>query len=309
MTKTKTKKKLFRVVRNLFLHFIGSLIMCGGFAIFINANNLLGGGLWGLSAVLHHFLPQITLPVFLVLLNLPLMIWAWRELDLEIVAFSIINILVQSALLTYLDSHFQAFIQTYIHTDNLLLACIFGGVLTGFGSGLIIKYYGASGGLDIVGIILKKKTDISVGNIILIGNAIVVSLAAFISNLEIAMYTMVCMYISSNVFNWLLEGTSPKRQITIICNDGQKVADNIMLGLGRGVTIIDGQGAYTHLDKSVLLCIISRYEVPKIRELIREADPNAFVSVNEVKEVMGRFKQRKTKAQLEKMQKEHTTNS
>lgn len=303
---TKTKKRLLRVIRNLFLHLIGSAIMCGGFAIFINANHLLGGGLWGLSAVLHHFWPQITLPVFLVLLNLPLMIWAWRELDLEIVAFSIINILVQSALLTYMDSHFQGYFQTYFHTGNLLLACIFGGVLTGFGSGLIIKYYGASGGLDIVGIILKKKTDISVGNIILIGNAIVVTLAAFISDLEIAMYTMVCMYISSNVFNWLLEGTSPKRQITIICNEGRKVAENIMQGLGRGVTIIEGQGAYTHLEKSVLLCIISRYEVPKIRELIREADPKAFVSVNEVKEVMGRFKQRKTKAQLEKMQKEHS---
>jgi len=169
------------------------------------------------------------------------------------------------------------------------VVCLFGGLLVGVGAGLVVKYHGSGGGMDIVGIILKSKYDVSVGTVSLLFNAVVVTCAAFIFGFEPAMYTLVNIFVSSNVFTQVLEGLNRKRNMMIVSEKGAEIARRLMNEVGRGVTIIKGEGGYTHRGKDVLFCVVSRFELAAIKEIISSIDPDAFVCINETYEVMGKF--------------------
>lgn len=270
-------------VRNLFLMTIGALITAISYLIFIAPNNLLAGGIWGVCAIIQKFLPQIPFGVYLIIFNIPLFIWAWRELSLRFTFYTLYVMLLESFLLIILDGYLP------VYTHNPLLACIFGGVLGGLGGGLIVSYHGSGGGLDIVGIILKKKRGFSVGTVGLIGSVIVVGLAAFFFGFERGMYTMVSLYVTAYVFNQILEGWNRKRNVMIVTERGKDISDRLINDLGRGVTIIKGEGAFSHKEKEILFCVVSRFELPGLKEIIRAIDPGSFVWVNETYEVMGLF--------------------
>lgn len=276
-------KKLLQHSKSIAIMMLGSIILSTSICIFYSPNNLLSGGVWGM-AMLSEYLLKLPTGLFIFLYNLPLMFWAGRELDKRFVVYTVITILFQSIIMLILPDI------TPKYSNNPLLACIFGGVLVGFGNGIILRAHGSGGGLDIVGLILKKKIDVSVGNVVLVFNIIIVSLAAFIYGFEPAMYTMVSMYINSVVFNKILRGFNPKRSVMIITDKGLAVSSVIMEQLGRGVTVLKAEGAYSHQQKDVLISIVSRYEVPRIKELIKAVDDKAFVSIVDTNEVMGSFK-------------------
>lgn len=282
----KKRYPLKKHLRNMAMMIVGSLIVVIGFSIFITPNKLLAGGVWGLSAILHHFLPQAPMAAYLVILNTPLLIWGWSTLNTRFALYTIFTILLQSALLLVAPDY----LPTY--TANPLLACIFGGLLVGAGAGLVVKFHGSGGGNDIVGIILKNKYDMSVGSIALYINTVVVFFAGAIFGFEPAMYTMVELYISANVFTRVLEGANRKRNMMIVSDKGQELADKLLHEVGRGVTMMRGEGGYTHRQKDVLFCVVSRFELAAIKEAIREVDPHAFVCINETYEVMGTFPKR-----------------
>lgn len=272
-----------RHFRNFFFMTIGSFIIATSYLIFIEPNDLLAGGVWGVCAIIQHFLPQIPFGAYLIIFNIPLFIWAYKELSLDFTLYTIFVMLLESALLILFDGRLP------YYTNDPLLACIFGGVLGGLGGGLIVSHHGSGGGLDIVGIILKKKSDISVGTVALTGNIIVITLAAFFFGFERGMYTMVSFYVTAYVFNQILEGWNRKRNVMIVTEKGKEVSDRLLGNLGRGVTIIKGQGAYSHHEKEILFCVVSRFELPILKEIIRVTDPESFVWINETYEVMGRF--------------------
>jgi uncharacterized membrane-anchored protein YitT (DUF2179 family) len=267
---------------------IGSLIVCGGFSIFITPNNLLAGGIWGIASVICHYYAGLPMGVWLVILNTPLIIWGWNKLYFRFAVYTVFVILLQSMLLMVMPSYLP------VYTENPLLACIFGGLLIGAGSGLVVRYHGSGGGTEIVGIILKSKFDISVGTVSLLSNALIVLCAAFVFGFEPAMYTMVNLFVSSQVFTQVLEGINRKRNMMIVSEKGADIAQKLMHELGRGVTIIKGEGGYTHRSKDVLFCVVSRFELSALKEIIASEDPNAFVCINETYEVMGRFAKRTT---------------
>ena len=284
------KTPLKKHVRNIFFMIVGSFIVCSGFSIFISPNSFLAGGVWGISAIIHHYANGLPMGVYLAMLNIPLIIWGWNKLNLRFAVYTVFVILLQSSLLVVMPFY----LQPLVYTTNPLLACIFGGLLIGLGSGLIVKYHGSGGGMDIVGIILKTRFDISVGTILLTANATVVFCAAFVFGFEPAMYTMVNLFISSQVFTQVLEGFNRKRNMMIISEKGADIAQKLIRELGRGVTIIKGEGGYTHRSKDVLFCVVSRFELSALKEIIAQMDPNAFVCINETYEVMGRFDKRAT---------------
>ncbi|MCL1974548.1 MAG: YitT family protein [Firmicutes bacterium] len=277
------KTPLKKHVRNIFFMIVGSVIVCGGFSVFITPNNFLSGGVWGIAAVIQHYIGNLPMGVYLVILNIPLIIWGWNKLYLRFAVYTVFVILLQSALLVIMPP----FLPTY--TNNPLLAGIFGGLLIGVGSGLVVKYHGSGGGMDIVGIILKSKYDISVGTVSLFSNAIIVTCAAFVFGFEPAMYTLVNLFVSSQVFTQVLEGFNRKRNMMIVSEKGVEIAQKLLGELGRGVTIVKGEGAYTHRNKDVLFCVVSRFELSALKEIIAHEDPNAFVCINETYEVMGHF--------------------
>lgn len=280
MRETPVKKHFL----NLAMMTFGSVVVSAAVCMFYSPNNLLSGGIWGLAMLSNHLWPAVATGIFIFLYNVPLMIWGAYELELRFVVYSIYTIIIQSSLMLFMPDIMPQY------SSDPLLACIFGGVLVGFGAGWIIRYHGSGGGLDIVGLILKKKIDVSVGNVILAFNAVIVSCAAFIFGFEEAMYTMVSLFITSVVFNKVIQGSKPKRSVMIITEKGPEISEIIMQKMGRGVTIWKAEGAYSHHAKDVLICVISRYEVPRIKELIQNADAQAFVSISEATEIMGSFK-------------------
>lgn len=272
-----------RHFRNFFFMTTGSFIAATSYLIFIEPNNLLAGGVWGVCAIIQRFLPQIPFGAYLIIFNIPLFIWAYKELSLNFTLYTLFVMILESALLILFDGHLPCY------TNDPLLACIFGGLLGGLGGGLIVSYHGSGGGMDIVGIILKKKSDISIGTVSLIGNIVVITLAAFFFGFERGMYTMVSLYVSAYVFNKMLEGWNRKRNVMIVTEKGKEVSERLISNLGRGVTIIKGEGAYSHKEKEILFCVVNRFELPILKEIIRAADPESFVWINETYEVMGRF--------------------
>ena len=270
-------------LRNLLMMLIGSLIVVAGFTIFITPNDLLSGGVWGVAAILSHYLPQLPIAVFLVILNIPLLIWGWSQLSRRFALYTVYVILLQSALLLIAPDILPEY------TKDPLLSCLFGGLLVGVGGGLIVKYHGSGGGSDIIGIILKGKYDISVGTVSLCFNAVIVLAAGVVFGFELAMYTMVELFVASNVFTQMLEGLNRRRNMMIVTTKGAQIAARMLRELGRGVTMMQGEGGYTHNRKDVLFCVLSRFELSAAKEIIHEVDENAFVCINQTYEVMGRF--------------------
>jgi uncharacterized membrane-anchored protein YitT (DUF2179 family) len=275
-------------LRNLSILILGVSIDCVGYLIYLSPNDILAGGVWGVAAIIHHFADVLPMGAYVAILNIPLLIWAWNKLNLRFALYTLFVIGLQTVLLIVLIPY----LPTY--TVNPLLACIFGGVLCGIGPGLIVKYHGSVGGTDIVGIILHSKYDISVGSISLIIKIVIVTTAGFIFDFELAMYTMVSLFIAATVFNQVLEGINRKRNMMIVTTEGKTIADKLMFDIGRGVTIMKGEGGYTHQERDVLYCVVSRFELPAIKDMVMEIDPNAFVCINESYEVIGKFTKRST---------------
>lgn len=285
MPKNNSKKKIpvKKHLRNLAIILLGVLIDCVGYLIYLSPNDILAGGVWGVAAIVHHFIDVLPMGAYVAILNVPLLVWGWNKLNLRFALYTIFVIGLQTVLLIIL----VPYLPTY--QVNPLLACIFGGLLCGLGPGLIVKFHGSVGGTDIVGIILHSKYDISVGSISLIIKVVIVTTAGFIFDFELAMYTMVSLFISAKVFNQVLEGINRKRNMMIVTNEGRQIAEKLMFEIGRGVTIMKGEGGYTHQPRDVLYCVVSRFELPAIKEMVIELDPHAFVCINESYEVMGRF--------------------
>ncbi|MGI6361332.1 MAG: YitT family protein [Bacillota bacterium] len=280
------KISLRKEARNVFFMFVGTFIFVVPFCIFLYPNDLLAGGVFGIAAVLNHFAPQVSLAALVVGFNIPLLILAWKKLSRRFTIYTVLVIALQGILLFFLQPH----LPTY--TANPLLACIFGGVVVGIGDGLIIRYYGSTGGIEIVSLVMQKRMDVSLGTLTLIGNVIIVGLAAFVFGFEKAMYTMVSLYATAYAFDAVLKGFKSKRNVMIISTKGQEIAQRLIFELNRGVTIVDGTGGFSHEQKDVLICVVSRMELVHLKDIVKAVDPAAFVMINETYDVMGDFPRR-----------------
>ncbi len=262
---------------------LASLIDVIAYIIFVQANTFLPGGIWGIAAIFRYFWGGIPFGVYLLTLNTPLLIWGWRQMDLRFAVYTLFAMILQSVLLIVLEPFLP------VYQSNLLLACIFGGALTGLGAGILVRFHASGGGIDIVGLIMKKKYDISVGAVSFGANVVIVSIAALLFGVEKAMYTIVFLFIVSAVFDKVLEGFNSKRNVMVISLKGEELAKHFMEELGRGVTLIKGRGGYSHEEKDVLICVVSRFELIALKEIIKKIDPDAFAFINDVHDVMGLF--------------------
>ena len=281
-----TKKQISRYLTAMLITLISSFLYAVAISVFVIPNNFLPSGVTGVSTLLAHLFPIMPVGTYLLILNIPLFIWAYRELNTRFVFFSGVCIVTQSFFLNW----FTNYLPTY--TADPLLACLFGGTIIGIACGLVIKNYGSFGGVDIIGVILKNRTDISIGAVNIIFNIFVVGAAAAIFGMERGMYTIVNIFIMSMVMDQVLEGLNRKRSVTVITSKGAEIAKTINQELHRGVTVLKGEGAFTHENRDVLLCVISRFELTSLKELVQEIDPHAFVTITEVTDVLGRFVQK-----------------
>jgi len=262
---------------------IGSIFYSLSYSVFLIPHNIVPGGISGLAIVLH-ILFKTPVGIMVIILNIPLFIFAIRILGLSLGAKSVITIIVTNLLIDFLTYT----IKISSPTSNVILASIYGGVMLGIGLGLIFRGGANTGGTDIIGQILNRFTNFSVGMWILIVDTIIITLAGIVTNsIELALLGYLALFLSTRVIDLILEGVDYARAAFVISEKTEKVTDGIYQKLGRGVTILDGFSPYTRTKRPVIMCVITKRETENFKKLVKGIDEKAFVILTDVFEVLG----------------------
>ena len=275
---TKKNKVLREFKRYLFL-FIGSILAAVGLEIFLIPNNIIDGGIVGISIIMSY-LTSIPLSAFIVVLNIPFLFLGYRQIGKTFVFSSTFSIVS----LSFWVSVFHPIPGL---TNDVLLATVFGGIILGIGVGIIIRYGGSLDGTEMVAIIVNKRSSFSVGEMVMFFNIFILTSAALVFGWDRAMYSLIAYFIAFKVIDITIEGLDEAKAAIIISDKGDEIAEAITARLGRGVTYIEGKGGYSRNQKTILYSVVTRLEVSKLRSIIADKDEDAFVTINDVSDVMG----------------------
>lgn len=276
------KKSTRHALRMIFKYvslFLGAIIAAVGLDIFLVPNNIIDGGIVGIS-IIGSFLFPVPLGVFTFALNVPFLILGYKQIGKTFVLSSLFSVAVFSIFVTILHP-------LPCLTHDVLLATIFGGIILGIGVGLILRQGGSLDGTEIVAIILNKRSVFSVGQIIMIFNVVIFSCAALVLGWDRALYSMLAYFVAHKVIDVVMEGLDEAKAVMIISDQAEEIASAITARLGRGVTFIEGKGGFTKEEKTILYSVITRLELSKMRAIVQDKDENAFITVNDVSDVMG----------------------
>lgn len=266
-------------MRNALMLVAGAALSAVAMNGFIVANHLAEGGLAGVSILVHYF-SGLPVGALYAVLNIPLLALGWWQLGHRFVLKTVAGIGLMSLALLLTQS-------VQFVMDDLLLASLYGAVLYGAGIGLMIRSGGSSGGFDIIAIWLKNRYGFSIGETFLALDAMVLAAAGFLLGPGTAMYALLITFIGGRVIDYVQEGPNRAKAAFIITDESRAAADMIMRKFQRGVTFLQGKGGYTGRDRQVLMTVLSRRELAQIKELVHEIDPNAFVIISDVAEVLG----------------------
>ena len=276
---------------NRFLHFlrkylvigVGAVIYAVGFQFFLYPNNITSGGVVGTSMIINQ-LTGLPVGVMTILLNIPLFIVAWRHFGLDFLIGSLVGMALSSVLVDL----FAGF--HLVLTDDPMLAAVMGGVIKGAGLGMIYYVGATSGGIDIVVKILRKRlASVNFGTIMLLLDTVIIAAYALVlGRYESAMYSLVAMYVTTKVIDLVLYGMDNACLCYIISNQTQDITKEIVSGpLHRGVTLLEGRGAYSGAHRDVLMCVIKRQQIGQLKRLVKNVDEKAFFIVTNAKNVFG----------------------
>ncbi len=261
----------------------GSVVYAVGFQLFMFPNHIVAGGLTGISMILNRFTGW-PVGMMVLIMNVPLFLIAWRHFGTGYLVSSLVGTAVSSVLVDLIA------MTGIVATNEPMLGCIIGGVIKGLGLG-IIYYVGAStGGVDIIAKMLRVRyQQINFGTIVLLLDlVIVVAYAMVLKQYESAMYSLIGMYVVSKVVDLVLYGLDNSSLCYIITEKSEELTQEIISGhVHRGVTILEGEGAYSHSRKHVIMCVIKRTQMGEMRRLVRRVDDRAFFIVTDAKNVFG----------------------
>lgn len=275
---TKTRLGLIYLKKFAML-FIGAVLAAVGLEIFLVPNNIIDGGVIGISILASH-LTGAPLSLFVVVLNLPFLYLGYRHIGRSFCLSTLFAVVA----LAYWISFFRPVPEL---TNDLFLAAVFGGITVGIGVGLIIRNGGSLDGTEIIAIILDKKTGFSVGEVVMFFNVFILGSAGFVFTWDKAMYSLVAYFVAFKIIDITIEGLDESKGIMIVSEQADDIAETLLARLGRGVTILYGQGAFSQEPKKVLYSVVTRLEIAKLKAIIYEKDPGAFVTIHEVHDVIG----------------------
>lgn len=263
----------------------GALLVSVGLEIFLVPNKVIDGGIVGISIIASH-LTGINLSLLLFVLNLPFFYLGYKQIGKTFAISTFFGVIVMSFGTSFFRSAEPL-------TDDPFLAAVFGGIILGIGVGLCIRYGGSLDGTEVLAILFNKKSPFSVGQIVMFFNFFILGSAGFVFGWEQAMYSLITYFIAFKMMDMTIEGLDETKAVWIISEEPEKLGQAIIHRLGRGVTYLNGEGAYTGDNKKVVFCVITRIEEAKLKSIVEEEDPNAFFAVSNIHEVRGgRFKKK-----------------
>lgn len=260
---------------------LGCLIASSSINLFLVPSHLLTGGATGI-AIIVYYLAEWPIGLQTFLYNIPLLAAAWKTLGKGYTFDVVVGTAIFSACL---DA--TRFLNGYAPVNDYMLAAIFGGVFNGIGYGIVFRMNGSTGGFDILGAIIKKYYSLNMGGVIFGFNCIIMLIAAFLFGVAPAMLTLICMFTNAMITDKVIAGFNSRKAVLIVSNQTALIAEGIMTEIGRGVTFLHGQGAFTHKERNVVMAVVSLTQVAKVKIIAHAIDPAAFMIIISANEVMG----------------------
>ena len=265
-------------LKNIIFLTVGAMITAFALESFLVPNNIIDGGVIGISMIVSH-ITKWNLGLLILILNTPFIIMAFKKMGGKFV--------VQTAFANIILAVFLNIFHHYKVTHDLLLATVFGGIILGLSVGIILKHEGSLDGTEMLSLVVSKKLGVSVGEFIMGINVFIYLVAGKVFSWESAMYSIMTYFIASKVIDTVMEGFNSSKSVRIISDNASAIGEQLIERLDISVTYLQGIGGYTGQDKDLIYCVISRLELPKMIDIIKEIDPKAFVSVVDVHEVYG----------------------
>jgi uncharacterized membrane-anchored protein YitT (DUF2179 family) len=257
---------------------IGALIAAMALEMILKPNNILDGGVVGISMILSHIF-HVKLGILTIVLNIPFLILGFKQIGIHFLAKAGYAMAVFSAALSVFEKLSPV-------THDGLLATAFGGMLLGIGVGLVLKFGGCLDGTEALAILISKKTSISIGQFILSCNVVIYCVAGFLYGIESTMYSLLTYFLVSKVMDLIQDGLNKAKAVMIITNEYENMANAIYQKLGRTVTIMNGSGLISG-EKYILYCVVTRMEISELKMVIKEQDISAFITISDVAEIVG----------------------
>ncbi|MDC7234121.1 MAG: YitT family protein [Spirochaetales bacterium] len=275
------KKKFLKALPSYLIITLGALLIALGMNLFLIPNKIAAGGLSGIGTVLFYL---FNLPVGLTVLvmNIPLFLISWRVLG---TSFGVKTLYATVMLSLAIDG--TSFLPGL--TEDLFLSVLFGGALSGTGLGLIFKNDATTGGTDLAAAIVHKFVPfVSIGQLLLLIDALVVIMAAMVfRQYELALYASVTIFITARIIDYIVVGINYTKAAYVISLQSDRISSRMLQELNRGVTELKGRGMFTGMDRPVLMCVLRSRDIPHMKKIVQEEDPEAFIFISDVREVLG----------------------
>lgn len=258
---------------------IGAVAAAFALEEFLIPSTILDGGITGISMILNHITNK-SISLFVIVINLPFLVLGFRQLGWRFLIRGTYGMILFSVML-------ELFRDIPEITNTELLAVVFGGVMLGLGVGMVLRHGGCLDGTEIVALLLSKKTNFSVGQIIFAINIVIYAIAGILFGWDRALYSLLTYFITFKVIDMVEEGMEQAKAVMIITNEGRDIADSLYKRLGRTCTLLEGTGLISG-RKVVLYCVVTRIELAEVKRIIKEDDESAFVTVTDVSEIIGK---------------------
>ncbi|MBA4494481.1 YitT family protein [Paenactinomyces guangxiensis] len=273
------KKNIYIHTKNIIIIFLGAFIFAFGINYFAIPNQLAEGGFTGITLLLYYLF-KWSPGIVLFILNIPLLFVGYKVFGKRTFIYTIIGIAAVSLMLEVTKGWGGP-------QNDRLLAALYTGVLVGIGLGLIFRVGGTTGGVDIIARLVNKYFDWSIGRTMFLFDLGIILSSVFIITVNKAMYTLVAVFISARVVDFVVEGINASKAATIISGAANELAKTITEKMDRGVTLLKGKGGYTGQEREILYVVLAPNEMPKLKHIVNQLDPHAFVVVHDARDVLG----------------------
>lgn len=287
------KKENFHI-KNFVMLTIAGLINAFGVTCFLYPVNLYDSGISGTSMLLAQITPPyLSLSLFLVLINFPLFLYGYKKMGISFTVYSVYAVFIYS-MGTWLITDIlpiDVSIASPLAEQDLLLCAIFGGLISGIGSGLTIRYGGAIDGVEILAILFSKKLGLTVGTFVMGYNVILYFFAGMVmSSWILPLYSVITYAVALKAVDFIAEGLDKAKSAMIITNHPDNICKSLSNEFGNGITLLGAKGYYSDKDKTMIYFVVNRFQINKVREIVAREDRHAYVTITDVSDVLGNEK-------------------
>lgn len=271
--------KILKYLKEYLIITIGCLFYSVSINYFFISNHLAEGGVAGICLILYYLF-KFPVGITYFVINIPLLVIGWKLVGKDFLFKTLYGTTCLSIMID-LTQNLKG------PSNDPMLGAIYGGLLVGIGLGLIFVVNGSTGGTDVIARILNRFFDIPIGKTMFLMDVLILGVAAIFFGKEVVMYTLIAMLIVSKAIDFFQDGHTKSKGVTIMSAKSEEIKNRIMEETGRGTTIIKGEGGYTRKDMDLLYCVVSKFELPKVKMIVKEVDTYAFLTVSDVSEVWG----------------------